>query len=345
MQYWYLLLVRSIAMSTKVNDNQPDIIPSRAGWQKWILGNPLIDLLRLALAPGTVAANSATVGWIRQYPKIALVGLAYVLTWIGLIPVIRDPTVAAQANWSHASNPAVLIYAFLGVLGCIWAALIVAGAVGGAAGRYTLLRGYLNWRVDFQWYLVVLFFPAILFAIAIGLDFMLTGKMPAVPAFDLLPTVLISSYGFFIIRYMIGNFEEICWRASLLPRLQTKNSALIASLIVGVIQGFWHLPFAFINGHYVQMIGLPAMVIQSVAMGIVFTWVYNNTRGSLLLVALFHAAYDALSQFEGIDVKLFYLNIGVWCVTAIILTTVFGARHLSHKPESELAYTIIPTEA
>jgi membrane protease YdiL (CAAX protease family) len=224
------------------------------------------------------------------------------------------------------------------------AALIVAGAVGGVKGRYDLLRGYLKWRVAFGWYPVVLFSPAIVFAAAIGLDYLLTGRLPIVPAFDLLPSALFSAYIVFTARFMIGNWEEICWRASVLPRLQAKYTALISSLIVGVIQGLWHLPFVFISGHYVQSIGLPAIILQSMAMGIVATWIYNNTRGSLLMVALFHAAFDALSQFQGSDVQLFYLSIGVWCIAAILIVILFGARHFSRKPESEIAYAIISPE-
>jgi uncharacterized protein len=284
---------------------------------------------------------SPTASWIRRHPILTVVSLAYALSWIGLIPVILDPGIAAHADLSHANNPSVLVYAFIGVLGCLWAALIVAGAIGGSKARYDLLRSYLKWRVGVHWYLAALLGPAMIFAATIGLDFLLTGSTPAVPALTLFSPALISSYAVFVIRYMFGNFEEICWRALVLPRLQVKNSALVASLIIGVIQGMWHLPYLFVNGHYVQSIGLPAIILQSMAMGIVATWLYNNTRGSLLMVALFHAANDAMSQFQGSDIRLFYIMILVWCAVAVILLIIFGARHLSHKPDSEIAFAMI----
>jgi len=331
-------------MFTPPTSERSDVSQSAASGRKRILSNPLIDLILLALRPRNVSTDSATVRWIRQHPIIAVVGLAYALTWIGLIPLILDPSLVAHADFSHANDPAVLVYAFLGVLGCLWAAVIVAGAVGGAAGRYNLLRGYLKWKVGFGWYLVVLLSPAIIFAAAIALDLLLTGRLPVVPAFGLLPSALISGYIFFTARFMIGNWEEICWRATVLPRLQAKYTALISSLIVGVIQGLWHLPFVFVRGHYVQSIGLPAIVLQSMAMSIVATWIFNNTRGSLLMAALFHASFDALSQFQGSDVQLFYLSIGGWCLAAIIILIIFGTQHLSRKPDSETAYAIIPLE-
>lgn len=306
--------------------------------------NPIVDLLFLAIYPRQVPADSATVGWIKRHPILAAVGLAYGLTWLGLIPIIRDPSILSNADISHANNPAILMYAFLGVLGCLWAALIVASAVGGVASRHALLRRYLQWQVGIGWYLVAIFAPALVLTLAIGLDYLWTGNMPAIPAFDLLPSALVSSYAFLLIRYVFGNFEEICWRASVLPRLQARYSALISSVIVGFIQGIWHLPFLFVKGHYVQRIGLAAIVIQSIAMGIVATWIYNNTRGSLLMVALFHAAYDALSGFQNPDLKLLYLCIGIWIIAAISLVFIFGARHLSHKPDAEVAYAIVSSE-
>lgn len=307
--------------------------------------NPFRDLLLLAIRPQLVPEESPTVTWIRKHPIPAVVGLAYGLTWLGLVPLLRDSSLASRANnLSHAGDPAVLLYAFLGVLGCLWAALIVAGAVGGSAGRYALLRGYLKWRAGLQWYLAALFGPVLVFAVAVGLYNLWTGHMPVLPAFNVLSASLVSAYVFFLNRFLFGNFEEICWRGSVLPRLQATNNALAASLISGVIQGMWHLPYLFVLGHYVQRIGLLAIVIQSMAMGIAATWLYNNTRGSLLLVALFHASYDALSQFQGFDASLFYVLIAVWCAAAGILVILFGARHLSHKPDSELAYVIIPSQ-
>lgn len=308
----------------------------KTGWS-----NQIIDLIRLAIRPQSVSPDSPTVGWIRQRPILSVVVLAYTFTWIGLIPVIRDPDIVGQATLNHANNPAVLVYVFVGVLGCLWAALIVAGAIGGSSGRYELLRGYLKAHVGVQWYLVALFSPAVIFLGAIGLNFLWTGRVPAIPALTSSPMALLPTYAVLIVRYMFGNFEEICWRASVLPRLQTRHSALLSSLIVGVIQGVWHLPYLFIRGHYVQIVGLPAIVLQSIAMGIVATWIYNNTKGSLLMVALFHAAYDALSQFQGSNLNLFYLSIGVWCVAALLLLVVFGTQRLSHRPDSQTIYAMI----
>lgn len=290
--------------------------------------SPLTDLLLLILRPQSVSPESPTAAWVRRHPVITLVTLAYGLTWIGLIPLIQNPQLSLSPE--HISRASVIV-AFLGVLGCLWAALGVAGAEGGVKGRYDLLRGYLKWKVGIQWYLVVLLVPALVWLASMGVDTLVFGKLSVVPAFGLAPAVLLPAYGFALARYMIGNFEEIAWRATLQPHLQLKYNALAASLIVGVVQGFWHLPYAFIKGSFVQEIGLPAMVLMSVAMSVVFAWVYINTR-SLLMVVIFHAAYDAWSPFQGTDARLAYLSIAVWLVVAITVVVVYGAKQLSRQP-------------
>jgi membrane protease YdiL (CAAX protease family) len=87
--------------------------------------------------------------------------------------------------------------------------------------------------------------------------------------------------------------EEVGWRGYVLPRLQRRFSALVASLIVGAIHACWHLPLWFIPG--VGFDGLPfayfALLVEGLA--VLFAWLYNSTGGSLLIIGLMHAAINA----------------------------------------------------
>jgi membrane protease YdiL (CAAX protease family) len=42
--------------------------------------------------------------------------------------------------------------------------------------------------------------------------------------------------------------EEVAWRGFALPRLQSRHSALLSSLIVGVLSALWHLPLLLTEG-------------------------------------------------------------------------------------------------
>jgi hypothetical protein len=70
--------------------------------------------------------------------------------------------------------------------------------------------------------------------------------------------------------------------------------------MLGVLWGLWHLPlFLFVpgyNGAGTGVVGILipflAFVIVVIAFTVVFTWVFNNTRGSILLAILLHASIN-----------------------------------------------------
>jgi hypothetical protein len=69
--------------------------------------------------------------------------------------------------------------------------------------------------------------------------------------------------------------------------------------------------------------------ISIVADAFIYTWIYNSTKGSILLVALFHGLLNVWGLFiTGVSpVAYALLN----CVVAIILIAVFGRANLSRR--------------
>ncbi len=76
--------------------------------------------------------------------------------------------------------------------------------------------------------------------------------------------------------------------------MQSKSSALVASLVLGVIWGWWHLPLFFVKGtSQADVVGFGTLgfwlyLIQVIALSVIFTWVYNNNRRSILSAVLLH---------------------------------------------------------
>jgi uncharacterized protein len=87
-----------------------------------------------------------------------------------------------------------------------------------------------------------------------------------------------------LIPGLAGTWEEPGFRGYALPRLQFRYSALIASLVLGVLWAFWHLPFV-VTG---EDIWIDALLFP-IEWSIVYTWLFNNAKGSVLIVMLFHA--------------------------------------------------------
>lgn len=232
------------------------------------------------------------------------------------------------------------VYAALGLFvgyGLALAALLMTCLTLGWAGVRALLRRFAIWRVGAQWYLLVLFGPAILALVAVGVHLMLGGPAPDFQNVEARQIFGASSHLWYLVAPFflvdaLTNGEEMAWRGYVLPRLQARLSALVSSLILGAVWGLWHLPKFWASGD----IGSFALaVVHNVAMAVLFTWVYNNTRGSLLIVTLFHAAANTAYVFLPVvstgdgNVTLHLILTGVEVVAAFAIALATGPARLS----------------
>lgn len=92
--------------------------------------------------------------------------------------------------------------------------------------------------------------------------------------------------------------EEYGWRGYALPRLQRVMSPLSASVIIGVVWALWHVPTFFMPGVSMNMLAifLPMMIAGS----IIYTWLFNASGGSMLVIVLAHlgAHLDGLGRAQ-----------------------------------------------
>ena len=88
--------------------------------------------------------------------------------------------------------------------------------------------------------------------------------------------------------------EEPGWRGFALPRLQRLHSPLVASLILGPLWALWHLPFFWVPAWNFPptLANIVLFVIASIPVTILITWVFNNTKGSVLMAILGHWSFD-----------------------------------------------------
>lgn len=159
----------------------------------------------------------------------------------------------------------------------------------GARGARALLARLGDWRHGFQWYAFALCYMA-----AIKIVVALTYRMAsgAWPAFG-------SGYGasIFITAIVAAIFggplgEEIGWRGYALPRLSERFGRARASVILGVIWAFWHIPVFFIAGMDQSGQAFPLYVVQVTALSVAMAWLYWHSNGSLLLAVLMHTAIN-----------------------------------------------------
>ena len=82
-----------------------------------------------------------------------------------------------------------------------------------------------------------------------------------------------------------------------MPRLQARHSALVASLVIGVVWAVWHYPKFLNAGNSAHDYPFWLFLLDIVAKSIIFTWVFNSTGGSLLSVTLLHASMNTSVLF------------------------------------------------
>jgi membrane protease YdiL (CAAX protease family) len=131
---------------------------------------------------------------------------------------------------------------------------------------------------------------------------------------------------------IVGLFEEPGWRGYALPRMQRNHNALWAALVLGVVWALWHLP---------EMVGDPGerepipYMFSVVAQSVLLAWIYNSTRGSLLLVILFHGAVNTsakflLPEFDGASRLIAWWSYaGCFVLAAGVVVAVAGAERLT----------------
>jgi membrane protease YdiL (CAAX protease family) len=230
------------------------------------------------------------------------------------------------------------------------AGIIMTAVEDGRAGLKLMLRRLLIWRVGIGYWLFAFLFlvPAILLGSMANPLF--NGDPLSFnnirPAFDILPMFII----FFIVA---GLGQELGWTGFLMPRLQARYGALTSCVIRAILGGIWHLPLFlysrlqppelsdFPYSGWIAQKGFPvaigALLMFLLTWSIFYTWIFNNTRGSLLLVAVLHGseiwlAYWMLSA--GIDPSNLdnYWGYGaVMVAIAIIIIITTGVKNLSRK--------------
>ena len=256
---------------------------------------------------------------MRKYPVAWFYILAFSISWLGMISIVL-----ASRGIAPFYRPYFLGLSIFYAIGPALAAVIVSQVAHGKTGIRGLLKGLIRWRVGPVWYIVAVLGPAVLFLAAQLITKLLGFSVTiAVPPVELSPYVIFGS----MVNLFANTCEEIGWRGFALPHLQKRHNALLATLIVGMLWGLWHLPLVFLAG---SMSEYPFLwFITIVADAFIYTWIYNSTKGSILLVALFHGSGNIFGAFiTGVSpVAYALLN----CVVAIILIAVFGRVNLSRR--------------
>lgn len=183
------------------------------------------------------------------------------------------------------------------ILGVGVAAFLVTAATEGRAGVDDLLRRSLRWRVPARWYpIAVLVVPAATTLIALAIYGTEALESPA----DGWPHVLGVVLGVFVLQLILFQLaEEIGWTGFFQEQLHGRYGPLKLSAVVAFFWAVWHVPDFFVDegwGAEQVVLALVFLVVEFVLLffaRVLIVWLYYRTGRSVLLVAVFHASFDA----------------------------------------------------
>ena len=215
----------------------------------------------------------------------------------------------------------------------VWApalsAILLSRMMEGKAGPQALFHPIRRWRVGIQWYLFILLYPTVIWFLARAIDTVFGQSFEfTIPILTYFPP----EQSYMVVVALVFAFpntlgEELGWRGFALPRLQAKYDALVSSIMLGLFWAVWHIPMWIAND--IMGLDLLRSVVTITTYAIIFTWVYNNTGGSLLLAWLFHTSTTITQYFLQIPLTLTD-DILRWGV-AILVVVIAGSPHLSRK--------------
>jgi len=263
--------------------------------------------------------------------------IAYAFSWIFWLP-----QVLSSNRLLELPEFFVYIVGFVAPFGPLVAAFSVTYLKQGKEATKELLRRGADYRFGKRW-LIPLFLLFPLWAgSALLVGWLTEGVTIDLPWFSN-PLSLVfnfSIYNFVYMFFFVGVSEEFGWRGYALDRLQTRYSAVISSIMLGLIWGFWHLPLFFISGSPQQAAGLVPYLLQIVVFSIWLTWLYNNTGGSVLAAIIFHAMMDltllaifpVTSIFAPSSLPVLYMYFsGLIILVAVI--AIWGTKRMIREPK------------
>lgn len=248
------------------------------------------------------------------YPRLlAFFTLAFAWSWICwlLSSVIRPqlPIVGMVLFIAGSFGPGI-------------AAIAVVRYTAGQDGLHRWFRRSLQWRVGWRWLALSFFLPLVVMGLAAFMHIALGGTIAESPASG---HVLLAIVNFGLVLLLGGPLgEEFGWRGYALPVLQERYSWRVASLILGMVWGAWHLPLFYMTDAVQSYIPVGLFMASTVALSVLLAWLFNRTGGSVLPVLVLHTAVNAWAWVipimvmpDGSNLRPYGLSVGLLVLIAL----------------------------
>lgn len=266
--------------------------------------------------------------FLRKHIVILFFGLTYLISWGTWFWV--NARLMPLTGW-------IGLVAIVGAFGPSIAGLVCAASLEGRSGVRKFFQRIILVRVNWTIYAAVAIVPLVLVLFPLVLNSLLGGQKPRWEGLGQLPAL----FGTLISMLLIGGFtEEPGWRGFALPVLRARHGPLVASIILGLLWGIWHIPIYSLPGlgNPLPVGNLAIFVLTTPLLTIFFTLLAEKSRDSVWMAMLFHAwnnTASGLSSLVGVHEtdQLRFLNLLV--PVLLVVPIIWGRLRQSLKPALE----------
>ena len=218
--------------------------------------------------------------------------IAFIISWLFSALIMILYIIKVRNNNLHTG-----LIVFSGLL-----SLLPAYIISKAFSDKPKVRDYLETLIKpkgkFYWYLIALFtFP--LFQYAGYIISIIMGNDPdSFIHYEWSSGIVLTILLTFLFGFLFsgGINEETGWRGFAIPEIQKRFSPLIATIIVWFFWALWHLLYDIHTAESVSSVLLNRLV-YNLFWSVLFVWIFNRTKKSILAPAIFHPAMNTSSEF------------------------------------------------
>ena len=256
--------------------------------------------------------------------------------------LIFAPFILGFLEWKPDDiSPVLGILLVVGNLGPTLTAFVLTAISDGKRGVGELWRRFWNRNLSVKWLLIVLLiWPMV--GLGINLVARTLNGNPTYPIFSFLEKSWTFPLGSIQFGLFVGLREEFGWRGYALPRLQSRWNALTSSVILGVFWALAHLANWFMPpGSSSRDYPFWEFLVQIILTSILYTWIFNNTKGNILAIVLAHAVGEFWATFIKVPTTLsestiyLYLDV-ILLLVAIPIVVIFGPKNLVRQRHEDV---------
>lgn len=257
--------------------------------------------------------------------------LAYGISWVLWFPLYAH-------IWGVTGLPTLPFHHGIGGLGPMLSAFITTALFRKKEGLRVLLRQCVQIK-PLLYVLIAFCSPFLIGVLSIAANTVLFhspaefGGLLSSKEFPTMNIVQVVLYN--IVFFGFG--EEVGWRGFALPRFQGRLNALSSALLLNVFWALWHLPLFLYRPGYTGMDAgsIIGWFFSLLTGSILLSWLYNSSRASILVCAIFHSTIDIALTGNFSDSSAMNTMGSIITIWGILTVIQFKPRNLSlHTKET-----------